>query len=167
MLVHESDLPKAADCLEQEGFSRKNPEPLDDYSKFFANSPGFAGNKVIALYSEGGDIDLHWELSGSGLRTEDILARSVTAISKGCPIPIADPADCLLLTVLHHAIRENLAIESVCRDRVDVGRWCGHLLREGHIESTTQRSVEAGDRFPYWAFQESPNQTVPSRICEA
>src|SRR5262249_18492765 len=143
LLVRRGDLFKAVASLEASGFSRKSPATLEEYAEFVENSPGFAGNKAVALYGEDCEIDLHWEVMGSGLRTEDILNRRVRVDFNGAAVPIADPTDALLLAV-HHAIRENLAVETVCRDLVDVRQWFDRLQRERRIEAVIQRSSQAG-----------------------
>jgi hypothetical protein len=162
LLISREDLFMAVACLERNGFSRKSPASLEEYTEFVENAPGFAGNKAVALYGKDGEIDLHWELSGSGLRTQDILDRSVHADFNGAIIRVADPADALLLTV-HHAIRENLAIESICRDIMDVRQWLDILERQGRIETVVQRSVESGCQASLLAILEilSNYETMP------
>ena len=139
LLISYENLPKAVACLKQHGFVKQGSETLAEYVQFVTNAPGFAGNKAVALHGEGeSEIDLHWELTGSGLRTEDILKRSTTATLMGAAIPVVDAMDGALLTI-HHAIRENLAIESVWRDLLDVRLWCGHLAKSGRIEEWPTR----------------------------
>lgn len=144
VVILQRDLPQAVACLEQRGFARRRPETLTEYTRFLENLPGFAGNRAIALYGEGeSEIDLHWELAGSGLLTEEILGRAVTAHLMDSKIPVVDSKDGFLLT-LHHAIRENLAIESVCRDLLDIKLWCAHLRELGQLEAGMKWAARSG-----------------------
>jgi len=146
LLVLQRDLPRAVACLERLGFARRGSETLSEYVRFVENSPGFAGNKAVALYGEGGsEIDLHWSLAGSGLPTEEILGRVVTAHLMDSTIPVVAPKDGFLLTV-HHAIRENLAVESVCRDLLDVRLWCTRLRETGELEAALEWAAQSGCR---------------------
>jgi hypothetical protein len=144
VLVLPKDLTRAVACLEELGFGRHGSETLTEYRHFVENSPGFAGNRAVALYGpDGSEIDLHWALAGSGLATEEILARSVSADLMDSTIPVVESKDGLLLT-LHHAIRENLAIDSVCRDLLDVREWCGHFHECGELGAAIEWAVRAG-----------------------
>jgi Uncharacterised nucleotidyltransferase len=146
VLILPQDLLKALACLEQKGFTRTGQETLAEYVRFVENSPGFAGNQAVALYSdEGGEIDLHWGLAGSGLLTEEILGRAVTAPLMDSTIPVVHANDGFLLTV-HHAIRENLAIDSVCRDLLDVRAWCSYLRDTGRLEAAMKWAALSGCR---------------------
>jgi hypothetical protein len=146
LLILRQDIPGALACLERNGFTRKGTETLSQYVSFVKNAPRFAGNEAIALYGEdGSEIDLHWNISGSGLRVEQILQRSVTVELMGAAIPVVDSMDGFLLTV-HHAIREDLAMESVCRDLLDVRLWCDRLEQNGELECAMKRSAQAGSQ---------------------
>ena len=115
------------------GFARRGAETLEQYLQFVDHAPRFAGNKAITLYAEDGtEIDLHWEIAGSGLRVEEILERARTAPLMHATIPVVDSKDGFLFTV-HHAIREDLGIENVCRDLLDAGLWCQHLRETGEL----------------------------------
>ncbi|MGD0731341.1 MAG: nucleotidyltransferase family protein [Terracidiphilus sp.] len=134
LLIQRKDLGDALTCLEGEGLARKGTETLAQYLKFVENAPRFAGNEAIALYgADGSEIDVHWQLAGSGLRVEEILERSVRADLMGSEIPVVDAKDGFLLTV-HHAIREDMGIESMCRDLVDARVWCAHMELAGQLE---------------------------------
>jgi len=149
--IHDADIvvPKerfadAIRCLATHGFTRKGEETIEEYSDFVANAPGFAGNKAISIYSQDGyEIDMHWELSGLGVDTHGILHRARKECLLGRTIPVVDYVDGLLLTV-HHAIRENLAIDSIARDLLDIRLWCERLLEHGRLSEATQRIVETG-----------------------
>jgi len=152
LLISRQDLTAALACLDQIGFTRSGPETLDEYLHFVAHAPGFAGNQAIALYGEGGaEIDLHWDLSGSGMAVKDILERAVRAPLLDTEIPVASPADCFLLTV-HHSIRENLAIEIVARDFLDVQRWCAYFQERNALEAIMRRSTDIGSAIPVLAI---------------
>ena len=67
------------------------------------------------------------------MRPEEILGRAASCELMGSTIPVVDAKDGFLLTV-HHAIRENFAIESVCRDLLDTRLWLRHLCDAGRLE---------------------------------
>jgi hypothetical protein len=146
LLILRKDLGKALACLEGNGLRRKGTNTLDQYLRFVENAPRFAGNQAIAVYGEdGSEIDLHWELSGSGLSVEELLERSVRAELLGSEIPVVDAQDGFLLTV-HHAIREDLGIESMCRDLLDARLWCEHMEESHQLEEGMNRAACAGSR---------------------
>lgn len=129
LLIRPADLDSALKVLDQHNFRPQGVEDINEYRHFVANAPGFAGNQAIALYDgEGGEIDLHWELRGSGLNVDDILKRTVEAQQ----LPVVSPADALTLTA-HHTIRENLAVAGTCRDLLDIRLWCDHLQGTGTL----------------------------------
>jgi len=143
ILILKKDLPSALACLERQGFERRGAETFAQYLRFVADSPGFAGNQAVTLYGEeGSEIDLHWELAGSGLRAEEILGRAVRCDLMDSTIPVIDAKDGFLLTV-HHTIRENLAIESVCRDLLDARLWFHYLRESGRLEAVMKFAAES------------------------
>ena len=134
ILILKKDLPNALACLERQGFERQGPETLAQYLRFVEESPGLAGNQAVTVQGEQGcEVDLHWEVAGSGLRPEEILRRAAKCDLMDSTIPVVDAKDGFLLTV-HHAIRENFAIEIVCRDLLDAGLWLQHLRETGRFE---------------------------------
>jgi hypothetical protein len=140
ILLAKEDLPGALACLERHGFRRRGAETLVQYQNFVENSPGFAGNQALAVYdARDAEIDLHWEVASSGLPVEELLARAGGISFLGSTIPVVDAIDGFLLTV-HHAIRDNLAIESVCRDLLDTRLWLDHLRTAGKLEALTVRA---------------------------
>jgi hypothetical protein len=144
VLILPKDVARAVVCLEENGFTHRGSQTLTEYLRFVENSPGFAGNKAVSVYGPGGSaIDLHWRLAGSGLPEEEILQRAVTAHLMDSTIPVVDSKDGFLLTV-HHAIRENLAIDSVCRDLLDVRLWCARLSEAGELEGAIKLAIRSG-----------------------
>ncbi len=144
LLIQPDDLPKALACLEQSGFQREGSASFAEFVHFIEHSPAFAGNRAVTLQSPGGsEIDLHWDVSGSGLKVQEILGRSQRATLGRASIPSADWVDSFLLNV-HHAIRENLAIETVVRDLLDVGMWCRRFSETGKLELAAERAAAAG-----------------------
>jgi len=144
LLILRKDIAAALACVERIGFRRKGEETLAEYLSFVENAPRFAGNEAMALYGEdGSEIDLHWSIAGSGLFVEEILKRAEKTELMDVTIPVVDGADGLLLTI-HHAIREDLAMESVCRDLLDVRLWCERLEQRNEFEIAMKRSKEAG-----------------------
>jgi hypothetical protein len=138
LLIQRKDLHSALAGLEAIGFTRRGEETLAEYLNFVENAPRFAGNQAIALYAEdGSEIDLHWQIAGSGLHIDGILERSTRTDLLGFNIPVVHAKDGFLLTV-HHATREDLAIESVCRDLLDVSLWCRHLEGAAELEAAME-----------------------------
>lgn len=143
LLILRKDLPTALACLGERGFERQGPETLDQYLRFVEGSPGFAGNQAVTVQDEQGcEVDLHWEVAGSGLRAEEILRRATGCGLMGSTIPVADAKDGFLLTV-HHAIRENFAIDIICRDLLDARLWLQHLRQTGRIEEAMKWAAES------------------------
>jgi hypothetical protein len=148
LLIARKDLAAALACLDAAGFVRQGSETLEQYLQFVDHAPRFAGNKAIALYGEdGAEIDLHWEIAGSGLRVDEVLKRARTASLMDASIPVVDSIDGFLLTI-HHAIREDLGIDSVCRDLLDAGLWCKHLQDKGELQGAIARAMECGRAVP-------------------
>jgi hypothetical protein len=143
LLILRKDLRSVLDCLERNGFVRRGGETLDEYLAFVQNAPRFAGNQALALYGAGGgEIDLHWEIPGSGLRVNEILERHARANLLGVSIPVVNATDGFLLSI-HHAIREDLAVASICRDLLDIRLWCQRLEETRHLESALKSAVES------------------------
>ena len=144
LLIQPKDLAAALGRLDTLGFQKEWSEPLADYLQFIENGPAFAGNRAAMLYGpKGGEIDLHWQLEGSGLETETVLCRLQRVELMGASIPVADPADCFLLT-MHHLIRENLSIESGIRDLLDLKRWCEHFEQADRMDLVLQCASDCG-----------------------
>lgn len=146
LLILRKDLGNALACLERKGVVRKGADTLAEYLQFVENAPRFAGNQAIALYgADGSEIDLHWELAGSGLAIEETLGRSVRAELMGSAIPVVNAKDGFLLTV-HHAIREDLRFESMCRDLLDTQLWCEHMDKSGQLEEGMMLATQSGSQ---------------------
>ena len=144
LLIQRRHLSQALGCLKEHGFVRSGSETLAEYLQFVENSPGFAGNQALAVYGpDESEIDLHWQMAGSGLKVEDIISSAVTTNFMESKIPVVDSISGFVLTV-HHAIRENLAVESACRDFLDVRGWCSQLASTGQLEAAMKRAEEAG-----------------------
>jgi hypothetical protein len=148
LMILREDLMKALTCLEHRNITRRGRETLEQHLRFVDHSPRFAGNKAITLFVEDGtEIDLHWELAGSGLETREILDRARAVSFMGAHVPVVDAADGFLLTV-HHAIREDLGIESICRDLLDAALWCRRLQQDRQLEAALKRASDAGCLVP-------------------
>ncbi len=148
LLLDVADLEVALALLERLGFKRRGEGSLKEYIWFVTNSPGFTGNKAVALYGAGdSELDLHWDLGGAGVAPDAILARTLRARLMDAEIPVVAPEDGFLLTV-HHAIRENLAIESVFRDLLDAARWCRYLQEHDRLSAAIERIMAAGNLVP-------------------
>jgi len=149
LLIRPSDLDQAVHVLQEHGFRPKGVPGLSEYARFVANAPRFAGNQAISLYDDqGGEIDLHWEVRGSGLQVTEILSRAVESKVENQTVPVTEPCDCLILSA-HHAVRENFTAQGACRNLFDIQNWClrfignvdeprgweGRCLRSGHAAS--------------------------------
>ncbi len=143
ILIARSDLHAALSCLEACGFVRQGTETLVEYLRFVEDSPGFAGNQALTVNGpQESEIDVHWELTATGLRAEEIIARAVRAELMRTSLPVVDAVDGLLLTI-HHAIRENFAVQSICRDLLDIRLWLGQLRAGGRFEEAMDRLVKS------------------------
>jgi hypothetical protein len=144
VLVQPQDLENALDCLEHRGYRREGSGSFHEFLHFVEHSPAFAGNRSVTLQGPRDcEIDLHWDLRGSGLAVSGILSRSRGATLLRASIPAADWVDSFLLNI-HHAIRENLAIETVIRDLLDVGMWCRRFVETGKLGLAAERAAASG-----------------------
>ncbi|QOY87567.1 nucleotidyltransferase family protein [Paludibaculum fermentans] len=168
LLVMPQDVPQAVACLEANGFHREDGGTLAEYTQFVENSPGFAGNQAITLYTDGSEIDLHWELHGCGVKAEELLSRSRKERLHDQWIIVPDPVDALLLTI-RHVVRENFAADMICRDLMDTKLRCEVLERDGELHSAMTRIVEAGVEVPALAvlgvLSSYDEGTPASRAC--
>jgi len=143
ILILKDDLPKVLACLERQGFAREGHETLAQYLRFVEDSPGFAGNQAVTVSNmQRCEIDIHWEVAGSGLRAKDILQRAARCELMNSTIPVVAPEDAFILTV-HHTIRENFAIEGVCRDLLDARMWLRHLQKTSRLEEAMKWSAQS------------------------
>ena len=143
ILIRKKDLPDALACLAQRGFERQGAETLAAVPAVRGGISGLRGNQALTVQDEQGrEIDLHWEVGGSGLRAEEILGRAAKCDLMGSTIPVVDAKDGFVLTV-HHAIRENFAIDIVCRDLLDAELWFQHLRQAGRLEEAMKWAAES------------------------
>lgn len=137
LLVERQNLEAALQSLSAIGFApleSHQPEKLD---RFMDNSPGFSGNKAIVLYGpDGFELDLHWS-AGPGMDAATLLQRSerVTLLEK--TIRIVAPEDAVMLTT-RHAVREDLAVDAMCRDLFDIRLSCDFLAGRGCLDAACQ-----------------------------
>lgn len=143
VLLLESDVARAVACLESRGFVRQIEAELDEYSKFVAHSPSFAGNQAIALLGPAeSEIDLHWAI-GRGLDASKVLGRASPARLLGEDFLAVSDEDGLLLTV-RHAMREDLQIDGACRDLCDARLWFRRLEENGCLAAAIRCAEESG-----------------------
>jgi hypothetical protein len=127
ILIAPSTLHSALSALSAIGYLPEDGLDPARLENFLDHSPGFSGNKAIVLSdSTGFELDLHWSI---GLREPTfpaLLNRSEASHLFNAPLRIVGLADSLLLTS-RHAIRENLSIDTMCRDLLDILSAC-HLI---------------------------------------
>ncbi len=127
VLIEPEHVAAALACLAEIGF---HPAPGQEFEKvepFLDKSPGFAGNKALSLYGpRQAEVDLHWSVGFEDVPPKVMLARCETAELFGSQIRVPTAGDAIALTA-RHTVRENFTIDKVCRDLIDIGRWCGKL----------------------------------------
>lgn len=134
ILVRKQDLEATVSVLATLAFSTRLPGSLDDYVAFVRHSPGFSGNQAVTLYGRNRSlIDVHWQLGrepADELAPDRLIARAQEARFLGHMVPIASPADCLVLAA-HHALRNNFAPDRMIRDLVDFRSWRALMANPG------------------------------------
>jgi hypothetical protein len=152
VLVEPERVPAAVACLAELGFSSAESHDLERWDRFLDRSPGFSGNKAINLYGPGGmEIDLHWSVGLAGLTPATLLERSEMATLFSCPVRVVSPADGLILTA-RHAIRENLLVDSICRDLHDIRLSCAFLAARRSLEPALREIAAATSPVPLLAL---------------
>ena len=114
------------------GFNPLESHDIGDvWTRFLANCPGFSGNKAIVLYGKGGfELDLHWSVGIDGMEPAALLRRCESVTLFETAFRIVGPEDGMILTA-RHAIRENLAVDTMCRDLFDIRLLCDFLASRG------------------------------------
>jgi Uncharacterised nucleotidyltransferase len=154
LLVQQSSLSAAVACLGKAGFAPMEGHDLLALSRFLDDSPGFSGNKAIVLYGpEDFEIDLHWSVGLPGLSPDALLLRSDRVMLFGRMVPIVGMGDGMILTA-RHAIRENLAIDAMCRDLFDIRQSCSLMASREQLVSTLEAAATASSMVPLLALLE-------------
>ena len=120
VLIVEPDVVATVAGLEEVGFKPIEGQGFNELNGQIEYLPNFSGNRAIVLSdSTGLEIDLHWSIGLSALPAHDLIERSELRPLFGSMVRVVSVADGLALTV-RHSIRENLAVDSICRDLSDI-----------------------------------------------
>ena len=154
VLIEKSNLSTAIECLGSIGLvplEGHNPETLD---RFMDDSPGFSGNRAIVLYGpDDFEIDLHWGVGLAGLNPDALLQRSSVVTLFARSVPVVDAGDGMILTA-RHAIRENLSIDTMCRDLFDIRQSCAFMASHGQLVTALERATIVNNLVPLLALIE-------------
>jgi hypothetical protein len=154
VLIEKSNLSTAIECLGSIGLvplEGHNPETLD---RFMDDSPGFSGNRAIVLYGpDDFEIDLHWGVGLAGLNPDALLQRSSAVTLFARSVPVVDAGDGMILTA-RHAIRENLSIDTMCRDLFDIRQSCAFMASHGQLVTALERATIVNNLVPLLALIE-------------
>jgi hypothetical protein len=146
ILIESRALPRAVEALAQIGFSPQDGLDPTTLDTLLENVPGSSGNKAVALVQPGGvEIDLHWSVGLEGVTTGALLERSEVLSLLGQNVRVASIADCLLLTA-RHSVRENFAVDTMCRDLMDVAKSCALLASQGNLREQLDCVAARGGR---------------------
>jgi hypothetical protein len=150
LLVPPERLKDAVDRLGAIGFVSPEGHELARWERFVENAPGFSGNKAISLVEPGGtEVDLHWSVGGLDPEGLEQRAEGVTVFA--IPIRIVGAADAMVLTA-RHAIRENLAVDVICRDLFDIRLSCGWLAARGLLAPVLEEIARLHPLIPVLAL---------------
>jgi hypothetical protein len=145
ILVAPDDLLRTIKALGQIGFAPQlglDPSKLDH---LLENMPGSSGNKAITLVKPGSvEIDLHWSIGLERFPVASLLERAKTLILFGQHVRVVAISDSLQLTA-RHSVRENFAVDSMCRDLLDVSKSCELLASQGNLRNEMERVAAHGD----------------------
>jgi hypothetical protein len=131
ILVQPEHFKEAAAILAGLGFVFSDGHDLAHWERFVENAPGFSGNKAISLVdANGAEVDLHWSVGG--LDPSAVLQRAETVTIFTIPVRVVSAGDAMMLTA-RHAIRDNLAVDTVCRDLFDIRLSCSLLVSRGRL----------------------------------
>ncbi len=151
LLIHEDDLPRAAELLRGIGFSAGTQAALPEYREFVRRAPGFGGNEELSFQNARGTcIDLHWRL-GAGFDPQTLLERARPVELLGTTFSAVSPQDGLLLTV-HHSLRNHFSPDAIIRDLLDLELWCAELLRTDEVDRCLGAAARQGLLVPLLAL---------------
>lgn len=150
ILIEPQHVPAALSCLSELGLVSREGYDLGRWDRFLDHSPGFSGNKAMVLSEAGGmEIDLHWDVGG--LQPAELLACGETLPLFTSQVRVVSAADGMILTA-RHSIRENLAIDAICRDLFDLRLSCDYLSSRGMLAPALQRVRESTSLVPLLAL---------------
>ena len=152
ILIHEEDLPRAAEVLAGLGYRPAVEVDPRSYRQFLRRSPGFGGNEELAFHNtRGACIDLHWRL-GTAFDVKALIARARPAVLLGATFSAVSPGDALLLCV-HHAARNHFSPDLILRDLLDLDRWWASIFAAGQAEVVLQAAAAHGLLTPLLALK--------------
>ena len=151
ILIMEQDVARAVAGLAGLGFVALDGQGLETLEGLVEFLPGFSGNKAIVLQNADGlELDVHWDISVPLLPAKTLLDRSEPLTLYGGLVPVVALTDALVLTA-RHSIRENLAVDTMCRDLFDVRRAC-ELLAGDALSRDLEESCLHGGLLPLLAL---------------
>ncbi len=152
ILVAPERVRDAVESLSGLNFTVPDGYDLDRWDHFLDRSPGFSRNKAIALAEPGGfEIDLHWSLGLTGMKPDLLLSRSDSLTLFGCSFRGVSVGDALILTA-RHSIRENLAVDFICRDLFDIQLSCHWLATHGDMDPVLDSMARSASIVPLLAL---------------
>ena len=152
LLIMEQDLTRAVAALAEAGFFPVDGQGLDQLQALVQYLPNFSGNKAIVLQDSSGlEIDLHWSVGLRGLPASELIERAETFSLYGGSVHVVAAADALALTA-RHSVRENLAVDTMCRDLFDVRQTCALLAASGALPDALESACRSGGVLPLLAL---------------
>jgi hypothetical protein len=106
---------------------------------------------LVLRDASGLEIDLHWSVGLADLASAGLIEQSQRLTLFGSSVWVVGPGDAVALTV-RHSIRENLAIDTMCRDLLDLRAMWQLLARRGDLESVLSCACDAGGVVPLLAL---------------
>jgi hypothetical protein len=152
LLIDERDLAAAVAGLGEVEFRPIEGQGFDELNGLIEYLPNFSGNKAIVLSDRAGlEIDLHWSVGLEALPSHELIARSGSHSLFGSTLRMVNVADALVLTV-RHSIRENLAVDSICRDLYDILQTFSMEAEAGTLHETLAAASQSGGVLPLLAL---------------
>ena len=157
LLIDPRHLESAHRVLTRLGFSPV-VDRIDAFVEYLDGRPleGVASGNHFAVFIDADhiEVDLHWELGirpAASFGCASIIARAESVRLYGYVVPVAVPADAILLTV-HHAVRSNFVPSSTVKDLLDLAYWweCEGLLWQAR--TLIERARDCGLAAPLWGL---------------
>lgn len=148
LLVPEQDLAATVAALSELGFTTAEGQSPEQVQALVAYLPNFSGNRAMSFKEPGGlEIDLHWSVGIAALPPEALLARAERLSLFGVDLSVVSAADAIVLTA-RHSLRENFAIDSICRDLFDARGTCALWATQGRLQPELDAAAAAGSLLP-------------------
>lgn len=152
ILVEPEHVQSAITSLARLEYAAPEGHDFERWDRFVGHSPGFSGNRAIALTEPGGaEVDLHWSLGMPALTPAVLFDRCETLPLFGFGVRVVGAGDSMILTA-RHAIRENLTVDAICRDLFDIFHACNFLAASGRLEAELQSVASRASLVPLLAL---------------